>query len=109
MENKLGLFAILMMQLMVFLMLEKSTQGSVFNIGNPNPEISMNNLIAVFNQTLDLNTLSDLIPYPDHYPGDEPQRRCPDITRATDELGYNPVVTLEEGLKKTFDWCKTQY
>ena len=93
----------------IFNVLEKSTQGSVFNIGNPNPEISMNNLIAVFNQTLDLNTLSELIPYPDHYPGDEPQRRCPDITRATDELGYNPVVTLEEGLKKTFDWCKTQY
>lgn len=93
----------------IFNVLEKSKKGSVYNLGNPNPEISMNGLIDLFNQTLNLNVQSELIPYPDHYPGDEPQRRCPDITLASFELGYNPCVTLEEGLIKTFAWCKDQY
>ena len=93
----------------IFNVLDKAKKGSVYNIGNPNPEISMNELIDLFNQTLGLNVESELIPYPDHYPGDEPQRRCPDITLASVELGYKPCITLEEGLTKTFAWCKAQY
>ena len=34
-------------------------------------------------------------------PVDDPQVRQPDITRATRLLGWQPVVTLEEGLAKT--------
>ncbi len=30
-----------------------------------------------------------------------------DITKAKKLLGYAPIVTLEEGLKKTLDWCRT--
>ncbi len=93
----------------IFNVLEKSKKASVYNIGNPNPEISMNGLIDVFNKTLNLNIVIELIPYPDHYPGDEPQRRCPDITLASVQLGYSPSVNLQEGLAQTFDWCKTQY
>lgn len=93
----------------IFNVLDKSSKGSVYNIGNPNPEISMNALIDLFNQTLNLKIISELISYPDHYPGDEPQRRCPDITLASAELGFKPVVSLEEGLIKTFTWCKAEY
>ena len=93
----------------IFNVLDKSVKGSVYNIGNPDPEISMNELITLFNQALDFDVKSELIPYPDHYPGDEPLRRCPDITLASVELGYKPCVTLEEGLTKTFSWCKDKY
>ena len=53
----------------IFNVLQSSKKGSVFNIGNPDPEITMNNLIQTFNQVLNLNIISELIPYPDHYPG----------------------------------------
>ncbi len=32
---------------------------------------------------------------------DDPQRRCPDITRARQVLGWEPKVSLEEGLRET--------
>jgi len=37
------------------------------------------------------------------YPGSV-ARRCPDISKATKELGYEPKVGWKEGLKKTIDW-----
>jgi UDP-glucose 4-epimerase/UDP-glucuronate decarboxylase len=32
------------------------------------------------------------------------QRRCPDIGRARDRLGYRPQVSLDEGLRRTLGW-----
>ncbi len=37
-------------------------------------------------------------------PEDDPKRRCPDITRARDVLGWEPRVSAREGLQKTLDW-----
>jgi UDP-glucuronate decarboxylase len=34
-------------------------------------------------------------------PEDDPARRCPDITRARDILGWEPRVTLDQGLART--------
>src|SRR5690606_15899945 len=35
---------------------------------------------------------------------DNPNRRCPVITKARSELGYDPQVTLEEGLRRALVW-----
>lgn len=35
---------------------------------------------------------------------DNPNRRCPDLTKARTELGYEPVVDLRSGLARTFDY-----
>ena len=35
---------------------------------------------------------------------DDPQRRCPDITLARQHLGWQPVVGLSEGLRRTIAW-----
>ena len=35
---------------------------------------------------------------------DNPNRRCPDIAKARQELQYRPRVTLEEGLRRTLLW-----
>lgn len=35
-------------------------------------------------------------------------RRIPDLTKAEEILEYKPTITLEEGLKKTIDWYKSQ-
>ncbi|MCS7055449.1 MAG: SDR family oxidoreductase [Thermoflexales bacterium] len=37
---------------------------------------------------------------------DDPQRRRPDITRARTILGWEPQVSLEEGLRKTIDYFR---
>jgi len=37
-------------------------------------------------------------------PGDDPDLRRPDITRAIAELGWAPVVDLDKGLTATIDW-----
>ena len=39
-------------------------------------------------------------------PDDDPARRCPDISRAKEILDWEPLVPLEEGLKKTIGWFK---
>lgn len=38
---------------------------------------------------------------------DDPQRRKPDITRARTLLGWEPKVSLDEGLRKTIDYFRT--
>ena len=40
-------------------------------------------------------------------PQDDPIRRCPDITLAKEKLGWQPKVSLEEGLKKTIAYFET--
>lgn len=37
---------------------------------------------------------------------DDPTRRCPDLTRAREELGWEPKVLLEDGLNKTIEWMR---
>ncbi|HNW33909.1 MAG TPA: SDR family oxidoreductase [Candidatus Ozemobacteraceae bacterium] len=39
-------------------------------------------------------------------PIDDPRRRRPDITRARTLLGWEPRVSLDEGLKKTIEWAR---
>jgi UDP-glucuronate decarboxylase len=34
-------------------------------------------------------------------PTDDPTRRCPDITLARRELGWEPTISLREGLERT--------
>lgn len=41
-------------------------------------------------------------------PEDDPKRRRPDITRAKEILGWQPLVELEEGLQKTFEYFRTK-
>lgn len=39
-------------------------------------------------------------------PSDDPQKRCPDITRATTHLGWSPTVGIDEGLRRTIAYFK---
>jgi dTDP-glucose 4,6-dehydratase len=38
---------------------------------------------------------------------DDPRRRRPDTTRASEILGWSPKVSLDEGLQRTVDWFRT--
>jgi len=39
-------------------------------------------------------------------PTDDPRQRCPDITLAKEKLGWEPTVSLEEGLLLTIAYFK---
>jgi nucleoside-diphosphate-sugar epimerase len=40
-------------------------------------------------------------------PVDDPTRRCPDITRARELLGWQPTVELTEGIRRTIEWFRS--
>ena len=35
---------------------------------------------------------------------DNPSRRCPVITKARTELGYEPLIDIDEGLRRSLVW-----
>jgi dTDP-glucose 4,6-dehydratase len=39
-------------------------------------------------------------------PVDDPEVRCPDISRAMSKLGWTPRVPLPDGLQRTIDWTR---
>ena len=44
------------------------------------------------------------VDYPDSYPADEANRRCPDILKAKIQIKYNPKIDFNEGLKRFIHW-----
>jgi len=40
-------------------------------------------------------------------PEDDPIKRCPDITKAKQKLGWEPKVALEEGLQKLLEYLQS--
>lgn len=83
--------------------------GQVYNVGSDQNEINMLGLAQtisnIFKNKIEIHT----IPYPKHYPQDEPKRRCPDLTKIKNKLNYNPEITLEKGLKRVIRWYKKEY
>ncbi len=86
----------------VRLMKQTETIGPV-NIGNPS-EFTMLQLAEI---TLKLVGGKSKIVYKP-LPSDDPRQRRPDITLAKKYLDWAPTVPLEEGLKRTIAYFKTQ-
>ena len=84
-------------------------RGEVYNIGNTDPEISVSQIFKVLNKIHNKKILSKFIKHPKSYPSDEPQRRCPDLTKAKTHLNYKPKVKLEDGLINFLNWAKIHY
>lgn len=69
--------------------------GEVFNLGNPD-ERTMLELARAVQAVCQTD-----LPYHFHpMPADDPTRRCPDITKARQRLGWQPTVPLESGLAR---------
>jgi len=71
------------------------------NIGNPVENTMLELAEAVIKAT---GSKSKVVYRP--LPKDDPKKRCPDITRAREWLGWEPHVTLAAGLQKTIEWYK---
>lgn len=91
------------------LALVEGAPGEPYNVGNPSPEISMGELARMVGRITKQDVRADSVEHPDTYPADEPQRRCPDITKAREQLGFEPKVDLEAGLKRFFDWADVAF
>lgn len=77
-------------------LMEAQPPPLVVNLGNPE-EITILELAWKLGAILDKEIVLDHKPFP----ADDPVRRCPDISKARDELDWAPVVSLTEGLEKT--------
>ena len=85
------------------------SQVEPYNIGTETPEITMRALAELI---ADVGT--DVVGYRGRvihglsaeaaYLVDNPNRRCPDLTKARDQLGYQPAVPLREGLTRSLIW-----
>lgn len=74
--------------------MEKGEKGEIYNLGNPK-EFTILELAEIVKKLT--NSASELEYKP--LPKDDPARRCPDITKAKEKLGWEPKISLEEGLK----------
>ena len=72
------------------------------NIGNPN-EISLKDFAE---EVLRLTGSSVKIAYKP-LPTDDPKQRKPDITKAKEILGWEPIIGREEGLRITYEYFKS--
>lgn len=92
-----------------FKVLVRGRAGEPYNIGIDRPEISMAELAE-----LTVKAARDLIGYrgkvvlgasaEKDYLVDNPNRRCPIIDKARADLGYDPKVTIEDGIYRSLIW-----
>lgn len=79
-----------------FLALLDSDETGPINIGNPG-EFTMLELADLVNELT--GNPSGLVYEP--LPSDDPKQRQPDITQATEKLGWTPAIDLRSGLERT--------
>jgi len=85
--------------------------GEAYNIGTETPEISIaelaDHVVAIarkefgYRGSVIRRTSDD----PD-YLVDNPNRRCPDVSKARSEIGYVPAVGLQDGLRRALLWYR---
>jgi len=81
-----------------------NTANEILHIGNSREEINMRDLVVkiarVMGREITINELPDT-------PGST-RRRCPDTAKANRLTGYSPNISLEEGIRRTYQWYKDQ-
>jgi UDP-glucuronate decarboxylase len=69
------------------------------NIGNPN-EFTIRELAEIVLEKIPSSSRLVFLPLPQ----DDPMQRCPDISRAREYLGWEPKVSLRDGLEKAIEY-----
>jgi dTDP-glucose 4,6-dehydratase len=83
--------------------LADSGETGPINIGNPNEQT----LLQIAERIIALSKSDSQIEFHPR-PVDDPERRKPDITKATALLGWVPEVHVDEGLSATIEWYRSQ-
>jgi nucleoside-diphosphate-sugar epimerase len=82
-------------------MFSENTKGEVINLGNPDERSikEIADMIKVFT-----NSNSEI--KHEELPEDDPRERKPDISKAKRIIGWEPKVSLDEGIRKTIEYFK---
>ncbi len=73
------------------------------NIGNPDEYTILDFAKKIVGMT---GSKSEIVYKP--LPSDDPTQRMPDITLASEKLGWRPKVSVDEGLKRTIEYFKKE-
>jgi len=79
----------------------KSEVSEPVNLGNPE-EVTVLDLAQRVRSVAASRSTIDFLPRPK----DDPELRCPDITRARRLLDWEPEVNLTDGLARTVEWAR---
>ena len=79
--------------------------NQIFNIGNPSEPVTVKQLAE---RTVKLAQSKSKLEFISQ-PFAEINYRSPDVTKAKKMLGYQPQVSLNEGLKRTINWVRGSY
>lgn len=85
----------------IMAMESNKTNNEILNIGNNKEEVTIGELVKRIISLVGKEI--EIIPIKSE---DPIKRRCPDITKIRNLTGYEPKVTLNEGLKKTIEWYR---
>jgi len=87
------------------------SEYNYFNIGNDKPEVSVKEMAEIY-----IKVARDVLGFKlkssfkssddDDYLVNNPNRRCPNITKARKILDFNPSISLEEGVKKYISFLR---
>src|SRR5262249_42222289 len=91
------------------LTLLRGIPGEAYNIGNPKPEVTMQDLAHRIYELGGYSASARVVDCLVGNPANEHQRRCPDIRKAELQVGFQPRVTLDEGLKRFLSWTNATY
>jgi dTDP-glucose 4,6-dehydratase len=83
--------------------LAKSDCTGPVNIGNPD-EVSVLHIAELIRDLAGSASPIHFLPANE----DDPKRRCPDISLAHEQLGWQPTVPYREGLVVTLEWFRAQ-
>jgi UDP-glucose 4-epimerase/UDP-glucuronate decarboxylase len=76
--------------------------GRIVNIGNDGEETPVERLLGIVLSAARFQPAIRRLPAP----GGSVARRCPDIGRLRELTGFAPKVTLEAGVRETFEWYR---
>ena len=82
-------------------LLSQSDERYPVNVGNPREMTMLEFAEAIQRLT---GTTSKIVHQP--LPQDDPKRRRPDITKAQQLLGWEPKVSLDDGLRETIEYFR---
>jgi UDP-glucuronate decarboxylase len=79
-------------------------RGQIVNVGNDTEETRVADLLTLILKIAKFSPRLDPAPAP---PGSV-ERRCPDLTRLRALTGFTPKISLEHGVRETFDWYRAR-
>lgn len=80
----------------------EKAEGQAFNVGNDKPEVKIADVAEIILEVTGSEYRINAGPIA---PG-SPTRRCPDMRKTYECIGYAGKVTLDEGIRETFEWYK---